>query len=927
MKNIAINFSISCVLWLGYGNALFSQKLVKKGHVCSAMGDTTVGGKKIIDSSIFETTGIGDGNIWPKIEDAHLSKDGRYVSYIVKNFPAPGEKEIVFQATDSSWEQSLVTTSYGLMSDDSKWAIVSMGKDSIQILRLGTNEMKTVGHIHDYQWNEKGDLIAYIQTGDSNLTLFDLNTEKEQNFGQANDFHFSPTGKKLVWERLEKDSSGKKYTLHWMNIPNGISQRLDEDSTAFDLWSLVFDSSETAAALVKDSSLWLYKESMAHALMLVNPSSREFPVNMHLSPDGIAFSNDGHRLLFKLEENLFHAQSTPPEAAVQVDVWRYDDNPDQESQLRDPWMKQYYPVMVDLDTWSVQYLGAENRYFAEPEQGESHPLKYLLYTNATGTTDYWWHKDSLPSIYLVNTNNGISKIVKKNIDYYPAGSDPKGIEFTLSPSEKYVLYYNPLANCYFSYNTLTGKTKNISLSISVPLTSNKFADNTNNPAFQHPAGIVGWLKDGKGLLVSDNYDIWLLDLSGKRNAVKITGGYGRKHHIAFTLVGKRPGIDITFNIAPDSTLLLMGFNEISKYEGFYTISLNNPGNVQEITKGSYWYREFRKSGTTWLFYRESTRDYPNLFATSDFRKVHQLTNFRPQQDYNWLSAELINYKLPDGRPCQGILYKPENFDPTKRYPVIFYYYEKLTQELFQFQEPGVPWDIINIPVFVNKGYLIFLPDIWYKIGSPGEGALQSITAAAHLLVPRPYVDAKHMGLNGHSWGAYETYYIISHSHLFAAAVASDGPTDFISGYGSPRGYGMPASPQLYEVSQNRIGATPWQRMDLYIKNSPIFQADKITTPLLMQHNKKDWLVNFDQGMELFTALRRMNKKVWLLQYDQGSHGTRLRQDVVDYSIRMEQFFDYYLKDTAPPIWMTRGILAREKGWSTGYQLDLSGRQP
>ena len=95
----------------------------------------------------------------------------------------------------------------------------------------------------------------------------------------------------------------------------------------------------------------------------------------------------------------------------------------------------------------------------------------------------------------------------------------------------------------------------------------------------------------------------------------------------------------------------------------------------------------------------------------------------------------------------------------------------------------------------------------------------------------------------------------------------------------------------------------------------------------MQHNKKDWLVNFDQGMELFTALRRMNKKVWLLQYDQGSHGTRLRQDVVDYSIRMEQFFDYYLKDTAPPIWMTRGILAREKGWSTGYQLDLSGRQP
>jgi dipeptidyl aminopeptidase/acylaminoacyl peptidase len=919
MKNISIKFLSICLLWLGHENALFSQ--------CSAKGDTIVGGKKIIDSSIFETTGIGDGNIWPKIEDAQLSKDGRYVSYIVKNFPALGEKEIVFQATDSSWEQSLVTTSYGLMSDDSKWAIVSMGKDSIQILRLGTNEMRTVGYMHDYQWDENRDLIAYIRTGDSSLTLFDLNTEKEQTLGQVNDFDFSPAGKKLVWERLEKDSLGKKYSLHWMNVPNGEPQKLDEDTTEYNLGGFVFDSSEIAAALVKDSSLWLYKESIPHSLMLAGPSSKSFPKDMHIRPNGIIFSQDGHRLLFDLEPPPPLAQSALSEARVQVDVWRYDDNPDQASQLQDTWPNRYYPAMINLDTRSLLYLGAGNRHFTEPGQGQPHPLKYLLYTDATGTIDYWWAKDSLPSFCLVNTSDGTSKVVKRHIDYYPECNDPMDMEFNLSPAEKYVLYYNPLKDCYYSYDINSGQSRDISRSIPVALTNHKSADNSNDPAFQHPAGIIAWLKDDKGVLVSDNYDIWLLDLSGRQAAINITGGYGRKHHIAFTIEGKRPGLDIEFNIAPDSSLLLIGFDEISKYEGFYTISLNNPSTPQEVTRGPYWYSGLKNSHNMWLFYRQSTLDYPNLFAMFNFKKTHQLTNFQPQQTYNWLSAELINYRLPDGSPCQGILYKPENLDPTKKYPVIFYYYEKLTQELFQFQEPSLPHDIINIPVFVNKGYLIFMPDIWYKVGYPGEGALQSVVAAAHVLAQRPYVDDKHMGLQGHSWGAYETYYIISHSHLFAAAVASDGPTDFISGYGSPRGSGMPPSPHLYEITQCRIGATPWERLDLYIKNSPIFRADKITTPLLMQHNKRDWLVNFDQGMELFTALRRMDKKVWLLQYDQGTHGTRLRQDAVDYSIRMEQFFDHYLKDAAPPLWMTRGIPAREKGWSTGYQLDLSGRQP
>jgi len=897
------------------------------GYVCSAMGDTTVPRKKIIDSSIFDPTGTG--NIWPEIEDATLSKDGRYVSYVINNSPAFGKKTIVFQATDSNWQRTFVSDAYGLVSDDGKWGIIRTDNDTIQIIRLGTNEIRVIGEIRDFQpnWNNEGNWVAYIQTGNNNLSLLNLNTGKVQTFEQVNDFHFSPGGRKLLWQRLQKDSTGKRYTLYWLDLFHSKMQKLDEDTVRFWLSGFSFDSTEMTAALVKNNSLWLYDDSMTHALMMAGPSSQTFPKDMRINPDEIIFSQDGHRLLFNLEPFPFPSQPALPETGVKVDVWRYNDNPDQASQLKGFETKQYYPASIDLDTKSIQYLGSGNRLFEILNRWRPYPLKYLLYTDATGTPDYWWHKDSLPSFYIVNTSNGISKVVKRHIDYYPDCSDPRDMEFNLSPAEKYVLYYNPSKNCYYSYDINSGLTRNISRPISISLINDKSADNSNDPTFQHPAGIIAWLRDDKGVLVSDNYDIWLLDLSGKHDAINITGGRGRKNHIAFTLEGKRPGADIAFNIASDSTLLLVGFNEISKYEGIYTISLNKPCDPQEIYEGPYWYSDLVKNGNTWLFYRQSTREYRTLFATSDFRKVHQLHNLQPQQDYNWLSAELINYKLPDGSPCQGILYKPENFDSTKKYPVIFYYYEKLTQQLFQFQEPGLPWDIINIPVFVNKGYLVFTPDIWYKVGYPGEGALQSVVAAAHLLVQRPYVNAQHLGLQGHSWGAYETYYIIAHSHLFAAAVASDGPTDFISGYGSPRGYDMPPAPHMYEMSQNRMGATPWQRLDLYIKNSPIFDADKITTPLLMQHNKKDWLVNFDQGMELFTALRRMDKKVWLLQYDQGLHGTSLRQDAVDYCTRMEQFFDHYLKGSPAPIWMTRGIPASQKGRVTGYQPDLSGRQP
>ncbi|MDE3212947.1 MAG: prolyl oligopeptidase family serine peptidase, partial [Bacteroidota bacterium] len=96
--------------------------------------------------------------------------------------------------------------------------------------------------------------------------------------------------------------------------------------------------------------------------------------------------------------------------------------------------------------------------------------------------------------------------------------------------------------------------------------------------------------------------------------------------------------------------------------------------------------------------------------------------------------------------------------------------------------------------------------------------------------------------------------------------------------------------------------TPWTRKQRYIANSPLFGVNEITTPLLMMHNPKDNAVPFNQAIELFMAMRRARKVVWLLQYANGGHTVR-GADAIDYTIRMQQFFGYYLKNAPEPEWM------------------------
>jgi len=393
-------------------------------------------------------------------------------------------------------------------------------------------------------------------------------------------------------------------------------------------------------------------------------------------------------------------------------------------------------------------------------------------------------------------------------------------------------------------------------------------------------------------------------------------------------------------------LLLTAFDTINKQNGFFRTKLSDKSQDPQLLalKPCHIYTTVTQSpggdfdnflplkardANKWLVMQETETDAPNFFLTKDFKTYTRLTNLQPQQHYNWLTSELISWQQLDSTYTQGLLYKPENFDSTKKYPLIFYYYESMSNNKYGYPAAAFTGAGINIPWFVSRGYLVITPDIQYTIGEIGESVCNSIVSAARYAARLPWVDSTKMAITGHSFGGYETNYLVTHTNIFAAAASAAGMADLISAYGSlgsPLWGATSLQGVFFEFGQFRMGSTLWQKPELYIKNSPVFNIDKVTTPLLIMHNKADALVPWAQAIELFTGLRRLQKKVWMLQYDNGAHGVHGRE-AIDFTVRITQFFDHYLKETPPPKWMTAGIPAKLKGIYTGYELDTSGTEP
>ncbi|MDY3561534.1 prolyl oligopeptidase family serine peptidase [Gemmata sp. JC673] len=620
-----------------------------------------------------------------------------------------------------------------------------------------------------------------------------------------------------------------------------------------------------------------------------------------LSGGALSFSNDGTKLY------LSAAPPRPPQPAapagpddIQLDIWHWKDaniQPMQKLRAGADRARTFGAVVL-LDSKQFRHLSDENVTVPMPAVGDW----------AVGTDDRKYrhmtgYASPVPSDYtLVNVRSGETRPLAL----------ASTANFSLAPDGKHLLSFD--GKDWSTVSVPDGKRVNLTAKLKVKFFDEEYDSPGTPPAY----GGVQWTPDGKFVLVSDRYDIWKLaaDGSSAENLTQI----GRTQGIRFTVLkprspDDRSPIERTTDL---STPHLLGAENLSTRDsGFFRLEPGQAPQMLIMGARNYGAPTKAKNADVYLLTVQTFSQYPDYYVTApDFNELKRVTDINPQvRDYNWGRAEQIKYTSTDGAPLQGILVKPENFDPSKKYPMVVYIYERLSENLHTFRAPNVVrGQVINPTFYASNGYLVLMPDIAYKIGAPGQSAIKCVLPAIQAVADKGYVNEKAIGINGQSWGGYQIAYMVTQTNRFKAAVAGAPVANMVSAYDGIRwGTGLPRQFQ-YEKTQSRIGATLWEAPMKYIENSPVFMADRVETPLLMIHNDQDDAVPWYQGIEYYLALRRLGKEVYLLNYNGEPHNLAKKSAARDFAMRMFQFFEHHLKAQAAPQWMEKGVpfLDREK---------------
>lgn len=748
------------------------------------------------------------------------------------------------------------------------------------------------------------------------LVLKNLLTGEEKRFLLVKDYFFNKNGNVLLIETTRKNGDESSVaTLTKLNLANNSSfvifkkfneaksYRMDENGTQI---AFVAERDSSSKALQKFYKLYYHKDGMDSARLLVDNKTKGLPANWTVSDNAnsIVFSKSGNRLFLGTLPIWPVRDTLVPEIdRVSVDVWHYNDDYVQPVQLRNlnTELRRSYIAYFDLATNSVVQLGNEKLRNVIPTQEGDGSVFY-------GISDFGkriatqWQGFSFNDVYKVNPLTGVAEVVSKDL---------KGGNLQPSYTGKYLLFFDERKQKYFVYNNATQQVYQVAKDIKTAL----YDEENDVPDDPNAYGIVKWMEGDKSVLIYDRYDIWQVDPEGTAASVCLTAGRKDKINIRYVNVDQEERF-----IKPNQTLLLRLFDERDKSAGLATLDLGSK-NYKVVFKEKMGIGQAilkAKNADVLSYTKETYVESPNVYVHPMNSVAKKLSNTNPQQaEYNWGTAELFKWKAYTGKEAEGIIYKPEDFDPKKKYPMIAYFYERSSQGLYGYNAPSPTPSRLNISFFVSRGYIVFVPDIWYKTGYPGQGAYDYILSGTRAVVKLGYVDSTKLGLQGQSWGGYQIAHLITRTKLYAAAWAGAPVVNMTSAYGGIRwGTGLNRQFQ-YEKTQSRIGATLWEKPNLYIENSPLFHLPKVTTPLVIMANDADDAVPWYQGIEYYTAMRRLGKKVWMLNYNNEAHNLVERRNRKDIQIREQQFFDYLLKGDKPAKWITDGVPATMKGKDMG----------
>ncbi len=891
--------------------------------------------KKPLDHTVY--------NNWQSIGERVISPNGKWVAYTID--VQEGDNDLVIQSADAL-RKTTVPRGYGAqITSDNRYVVFRIKalfkdirearikkkkpeefpKDSLGIFALGGDSVWKKPLTGGFKVPEVySGWIAYILEKDkgnekdgSDLVLYNPAKNESRQFAQVSEYLFDKNGKHLLIYQLKKakDSLGMARVLYH-DISSNQTDTLSRGGLSFKSFVVSDNGEQVAYVAQRDSSdkalqqfygLWFYRDGMDSAQLAVNRKSSGMKLGMTVSEYGnLSFSKSGSRLFFGSSVIQPPRDTTIPDIdKVSVDVWHYKDDYLQTVQQvranRD--QRESFLSVYDIETgWVRQLASREIPTVIATQDGDGR--QFVGITDFGKRIESQWTGNTKKDIYLIDPSTGTNRLIRENFEGVFNAS-------FISPSGNQMIWYDYKAKAYFGYD---GKTaKNISTGLKVKL----FDEGHDLPNDPFPYGILGWPEGDSTVLVYDKFEVWKLDLTGKKSPLRVFASLDpRGKNIVVRRINTDPEEKY---IKMTGEQLFSLYSETNKSFGLWQSSFDKPQPLPVVNSGfDYGTPVKAREAATLLFTKENFKQAPDLYTSLADGPETRLSAINPQQaDYLWGTAELFTWKAYNGKQSTGIIYKPENFDPRKKYPMICYFYEEMSNTLHTYYAPAPIRSMINIPFYTSRGYVIFVPDIKYKIGYPGQGAYDYVVSGARAVVKKGYVDSTRMAIQGHSWGGYQVAYLITRTNLFKAAWSGAPVVNMTSAYGGIRWETGLNRQFQYEKTQSRIGATLWEKKQLYLENSPLFYLDRVKTPVVILHNDADGAVPWYQGIEMFTALRRLGKQVWMLNYNGEGHGLTVRKDRLDYQIRMQQFFDWILKGEKPTRWITDGVPYVEKGKDWG----------
>lgn len=900
---------------------------------------------------------------WQRVANVQLSADGSVLVYQIT--PQEGDSETIVRRVLDGREIRIPRA--GTVSMDGTWAYClikpefrtvrqakidkkkedDMPKDSLAVIDLRTLEVKKFKDVKSFRCGSDAmPFVAY--TYKNGLVVLNPATAAVDTLKHADQFVFSRNGRTLAltFKKDKKDSLSRNEVA--LYDPATMAKTvLDTDKPYYG--GLAFDDTGrqlvflASADSVKDGNkhcaILLSKDGMAPETIVPQEyaDARGWTYNENSAP---YFSKSGNRIFAGV------APFTGPKdtsivdfETARLDIWNWDAllTPPMQKVQRQRIVTRTYPTVIDLADPKPVLLSSGDFESLTFVGGGDADIALAVDDSAYRLASYW---DSNPynDISLVSLKDGSRRSVFTRL----AG------RASISTGGKYLIWYDCDDLQWHTYEIATGNQVNLTAGCGVAF----YDEEDDHPSYpgaydRRPV----WTAGDEFVLICDRYDVWKFKPDGSA-AECLTKGTGREHRVqfrktayvdyGFTATDRRLGVDHV--PAAGEQLWFTAFDEVTKCNGLAVVTGFKPQVPNWYTKEAGYGTIVRARDAAVLAFTEG--DYrhpydlrivfdatkkglskgafslkPSLEKRLDMAPV--LTAVNPQQaDYRWGDVQLVHWNAYDGTPLDGMLFLPEDRKPGEKLPLMIYFYEKTSETLYSYRAPAPSRSTVNIPMYVSNGYAVFVPDVVYTDGHPGESAYNCICSGAEAMCAQfDFLDRDRMAIQGQSWGGYQVAYLVTRTGMFRAGGAGAPVGNMTSAYGGIRWESGLARAMQYEHGQSRIGKSMWEEggLDLYIENSPIFHVDKVTTPVLIMANDADGAVPWYQGIEFFSNLRRFGKPAWLLQYNDEAHNLVERRNCKDLSIRLQQFFDHYLKDAPMPVWMKYGVPTHRKGQEFGFE--------